>query len=92
MLKLGFRSSWAHVQRVTRRSQTRRPNVSLHGEKKLYYARVYEKGTTYSRGYFERMEDAENAVKEIRRLLNSGLDPRIHLPTELPGQRGRIGA
>jgi integrase len=77
-----------HVQRVNKRSRTRLLNVSLNAEKGMFYARVYERGRTYSRGYFAKAEDAAAAAAQIRRLLNRGLDPRLHLPATLRGQRG----
>ncbi|GMV25141.1 MAG: hypothetical protein AMXMBFR58_11720 [Phycisphaerae bacterium] len=74
-------SEWSEVnppwvQHVTRRSRTGILNVSLHPVKRKFYARVYEKGRTYSSGYFGDEEQARKAAVEIRRRLEAGLDPR----------------
>lgn len=68
------------VQHVTSRSRTGLLNVSLHPIKKKYYARVYQKGRTYSSRYFRDIAQAEQAGREIRRQLELGIDPRTKGP------------
>ena len=55
-----------HSQRVTPRSQLRLLNVSFHVKKRKYYVRVYRKGKTYWDGYFDTVEEAEVAAKQLR--------------------------
>lgn len=64
------------VQRVTKRSRSGLLNVSLHAKKGKYYGRIYRRGRTYCTGYFDRPDDAAAAAREIRRQLDSGVDPQ----------------
>ena len=65
----------AWVQRPNRRNRTGLLNVSFHPEKRRFYARVYYRGQTLSRGYFETSEQAAVAARKIRRGLEQAVPP-----------------
>jgi integrase len=63
-----------HSQRVSKRSDLRKLNVSFHTIKQKFYARVYRKGKTHFDGYFQTVEEAEEAAKRLRLKLD-GIRP-----------------
>ena len=78
--------SW--VQRVNKRNKTGFLNVSYHPEKKRYFARVYQKGTTYFSPYVRTPEEASEAAKGIRLALERGLRPAARPWAERADRRG----
>ncbi len=63
-----------HSQKVSKRSDLRILNVSFHAIKKKLYVRVYRKGKTHCGGYFQTVEEAEEAAKRLRLKLD-GIRP-----------------
>jgi hypothetical protein len=73
------------VQHVTKRSELGLLNVSLHKEKRKYFGRIYKRGKNYFTKYFDTAEEARVAVKELRRRLDAGVDPKTGKPLEVAG-------